>query len=202
MKDIDEFDILKAVKNSEICLEEISRIMNLHVEDLSMFLQEFFIIRTNNNFLTKDDITNDIKIFIDGGSRGNPGESGLGVVIKSDSVKKGYYYYNGFATNNEAEYGALIKALELAKSLKYEKIKVFSDSELICNQINGIYKVKNDKLQKLNSAAKKIICEFVEFSINYVPREHNKDADRMANLAMDNKDNGEVELTVAGSVND
>ena len=202
MKDLDEFDILKAVKNSHTCMDEISKILNISIEDLKMFLQEYFTNKTTDDFLNKEHMDKDIKIFIDGGARGNPGESGLGVVIVKNNKKKGYYFYNGHATNNEAEYRALIKALDLAKSLKLTKIKVFSDSELICNQINGIYKVKNERLLELNSNAKKLICELGGFSLNYIPRDYNKDADRMANLAMDTKENGEVELTVAESIND
>ncbi len=137
------------------------------------------------------------KLFVDGGARGNPGESGIGVVIESKGYKNGFYFYTGISTNNEAEYNALIKALKIAVSKGLKKVIVYSDSELICNQINGSYKVKSDTLKVLYKQAKNLIDKFNNFSINHIPRTKNKEADKLANIAMDSKKNGEIEFTVA-----
>jgi ribonuclease HI len=146
-------------------------------------------------FLRHDE---DVQVFIDGGSRGNPGSSGIGIVFSEKNKKTGFYFYNGVSTNNEAEYKALIKALEISKEKNIYNLSVYSDSELICNQMNGIYKIKNERLQDLSVKVKEILPFFKNFSISYIPREKNKDADKMANLAMDLIKDGVVELTAAG----
>jgi len=129
--------------------------------------------------------------YIDGGSRNNPGEAGIGVVEIIENVKKGYYQYKGILTNNEAEYNALLKALSLATEKKIESVEIFTDSELVCNQINGEYKVKNEKLKELFTKAKELIKKIKNFSITHIPREKNKEADKLVNLAIDLKNNGE-----------
>ena len=136
-------------------------------------------------------------INVDGGARGNPGESGIGIVLTDSKEKTGYYYYTGHSTNNEAEYKALVKGLQLALSKKKDYIEIFTDSQLISNQINGKYKVKNQNLKKYYDEAVLLINNFKSFAINHIPREKNKEADRLANIAMDSKSNGEVELAVA-----
>ena len=138
-------------------------------------------------------------LFIDGGSRGNPGESGIGIVIQSKSQKKGFYFYTGVSTNNEAEYKALIRALKISITNGLKNLKVYSDSELLCNQINGTYKVKSDTLKNFYKEVTNLIKKVNTFSINYIPRAKNKEADKLANVAMNLKKNGEVELTVAPS---
>ena len=139
------------------------------------------------------------KLFIDGGSRGNPGESGIGIVIQSKSQKKGFYFYTGLSTNNEAEYKALIRALKISITNGLKNLNIFSDSELLCNQINGTYKVKSDTLKNFHKEATNLIKKVNTFSINYIPRTKNKEADKLANIAMNLKKNGEVDLTVAPS---
>jgi len=123
----------------------------------------------------------------DGGARGNPGPAGYGVVIKDESGKKvaGLSEYLGHQTNNFAEYQALIAALEFACNHQYKALKVVSDSELLVRQIKGIYKVKNATLQDLHARAKALIGELKWFSIEHALREHNQEADRLANEAMD-----------------
>ena len=123
----------------------------------------------------------------DGGARGNPGPAGYGVVIKDESGKKvaGLSEYLGHQTNNFAEYQALIAALEYACKHEYKALKVISDSELLVRQIKGIYKVKNATLQDLHARAKVLIGQMNWFSIEHALREHNQEADRLANEAMD-----------------
>ncbi len=122
----------------------------------------------------------------DGGARGNPGPAGYGVVIKDETGKKvaALSEYLGHQTNNFAEYQGLIAALEYG--LEHGKaLKLISDSELLVRQIKGIYKVKNPILQDLHARAKELIAQMDWFSIGHALREHNQEADRLANDAMD-----------------
>jgi ribonuclease HI len=125
--------------------------------------------------------------FTDGGARGNPGPSGYGVVIKDESGRKvaALSEYLGHQTNNFAEYQGLIAALEYALKHGPHALKVISDSELLVRQIKGIYKVKNPTLQDLHARAKELIAQLDWFSIGHALREHNQEADRLANEAMD-----------------
>jgi ribonuclease HI len=123
----------------------------------------------------------------DGGARGNPGPAGYGVVIEDQSGKKiaGLSEYLGHQTNNVAEYQGLIATLEYAVANKHKALKLISDSELLVKQIKGIYKVKNLALQDLHARAKELIAQMDWFSIGHALREHNQEADRLANAAMD-----------------
>ena len=127
-----------------------------------------------------------VEIFIDGAARGNPGESGIGVLIK-ESVEKirEIKKYLGTKTNNQAEYTALITALESAQDIKNKKIKIFTDSLLVANQINGLWKVKHPEIIPLNKKARELFKTYSNISIQHVPREQNSEADRLANLAID-----------------
>jgi acyl dehydratase/ribonuclease HI len=124
---------------------------------------------------------------IDGAARGNPGPAAYGVIVrrpdgaKHESLGK----YIGRATNNVAEYYALIAALDYAAASGIRLLRVFSDSQLIVNQIKGLYKVKHPDLRPLHERAKKQAAALESFSIQYVPREQNRDADEMANAALD-----------------
>jgi ribonuclease HI len=123
----------------------------------------------------------------DGGARGNPGPAGYGVVIKDESGRKvaALSEYLGHQTNNFAEYQGLIAALEYTLAHGPKALKVISDSELLVRQIKGIYKVKNATLKDLHARAKDLIAQLDWFSIGHALREHNQEADRLANDAMD-----------------
>jgi ribonuclease HI len=123
----------------------------------------------------------------DGGARGNPGPAGYGVVIQDEAGRKvaALSEYLGHQTNNFAEYQGLIAALEYALQHGPKALKLVSDSELLVRQIKGIYKVKNATLQDLHGRAKELINQLDWFSIGHALREHNQDADRLANEAMD-----------------
>jgi ribonuclease HI len=125
--------------------------------------------------------------YTDGGARGNPGPSGYGVVIKDESGSKvaALSEYLGHQTNNFAEYQGLIAALEYTLEHGPKALKVISDSELLVRQVKGIYKVKNPTLQDLHGRAKELIGQLQWFSIGHALREHNQEADRLANEAMD-----------------
>ncbi len=123
----------------------------------------------------------------DGGARGNPGPAGYGVVIQDEKGQKvaALSQYLGHQTNNFAEYQGLIAALEYAIEHGHRALKVISDSELLVRQIKGIYKVKNATLQELHGRAKQLIAQLEWFSIDHALREHNREADDLANQAMD-----------------
>ena len=123
----------------------------------------------------------------DGGARGNPGPAGYGVVIKDQSGHNvaALSEYLGHQTNNFAEYQGLIAALEYALEHGPKALKLVSDSELLVRQIQGVYKVKNPTLKDLHARAKELIAQLEWFSIGHALREHNREADRLANEAMD-----------------
>ena len=127
-------------------------------------------------------------MYCDGASRGNPGDAGIGVVIslsdKAYDHKECREYriseHIGIATNNVAEYRALIRGLEKAAELGVKRIRIFLDSELLVRQIHGIYKVKNKNLMRLWTRAMQLLKEFVEYEVSHVRRELNAEADSLA----------------------
>jgi len=123
----------------------------------------------------------------DGGARGNPGPAGYGVVIHNAQGQKvaGLSHYLGHQTNNFAEYQALIAALEYAIEHGPKAIKVISDSELLVRQIKGIYKVKEPTLRELYGRASQLVRQLEWFEIEHTLRGGNKEADQLANDAMD-----------------
>lgn len=125
-------------------------------------------------------------IFADGASQGNPGEAGAGVVITDEkgNIIEELKYFLGKTTNNVAEYRALIFALEKARRIKARRLKIFMDSELIVRQIKGEYKVKDLKLKTLYQEVWKLLQKFPEYTINYIAREKNKRADQLAKEAI------------------
>jgi ribonuclease HI len=125
--------------------------------------------------------------YIDGGARGNPGPAGYGVSITDGSGKKvaELSEYLGHQTNNFAEYSGLVAALEYAVAHGHKSLQVVSDSELLVKQMKGIYKVKSESLIDIYQEAKELVRKLDSFSVRHVLRAQNKDADRLANLAMD-----------------
>lgn len=129
---------------------------------------------------------------IDGGSRGNPGPASYGVVIRDPrgeivaKLKK----YIGRMTNNVAEYYGLIAALDYAQAKGVRALRVESDSELLVKQMHGRYKVKSEDLQPLFERAKKMSQSFDSFRIEHVYREQNREADALANEALDETSGG------------
>lgn len=133
-----------------------------------------------------------LRIFTDGGARGNPGPAGIGVVIQAyDAQLKDYHTkktikkYIGEATNNQAEYQALIAALEAVKELGAEEIECMLDSELMVKQLRHEYKVKNRELAELFVKIFNLASGFKKISYQHIRREFNKEADRLVNQAID-----------------
>lgn len=128
---------------------------------------------------------NELDIYIDGASKGNPGPSGIGVVIcRNGQTIKNISTYIGKATNNIAEYTALIYALEEALILKADTLKINSDSELLCRQLNKDYKVKSPNIIGLYKQALHLMSAFKKVFIKNIPREDNSGADKLATQAV------------------
>ena len=139
-------------------------------------------------YLLKADLNkNKVIIYTDGAARGNPGPAAIGVIFKDDTghVVARISRRLGAATNNQAEYHAIIAALEKAISLGARQVLIKSDSELAVKQINGKYKIKNTALRPLYQKVVQLIGSLDSFSIDYVPREQNAEADSLANKALD-----------------
>ncbi len=129
----------------------------------------------------------EIKLYADGGSRGNPGPSagGFAILDMADNVVKKSGKYLGVTTNNQAEYHSLKGGVEAAREIGAKRVHVFMDSLLVVNQMKGIYKIKNRDLWPIHQAIKKIITEFDEISFTHIPRELNKLADSIVNETLD-----------------
>jgi ribonuclease HI len=127
------------------------------------------------------------KLSTDGGARGNPGPAAYGYVLEAEdgTVLAAHGETIGIATNNVAEYSALIAGLEKARELEVDEVDVVSDSELMVKQMTGEYRVKNETLQELWSRASRIARGFRDVSYTAVRREHNELADRLVNEALD-----------------
>ena len=124
--------------------------------------------------------------FTDGAARGNPGEGGIGIVLKDESgnviteIKK----YLGKVTNNVAEYSALIAALQEATRLGAEQVYINTDSQLMSEQVNGNYRVRNAHIRPLYEQAMQLLTAFQYYSIDHIPRSLNSEADDLANQAL------------------
>jgi len=125
--------------------------------------------------------------YTDGGARGNPGPAGIGVVIKSSDgtdIKKINEYIGDNITNNIAEYCAVIRLFEELIKLKIKTATVNLDSELVVNQLTGNYRVKDEKLKLLAIKVKTLENQLESVSYHYIPREQNKEADKLVNIAL------------------
>lgn len=127
-----------------------------------------------------------ISLYVDGASRGNPGPAGIGVVILGEDNKKlkEIYKYIGKTTNNIAEYNALIYGLDEALMLRADEVVLNLDSELVVKQLNGEYKVRDENIRLFFEKALHILKSFKSFEIKHIDRSLNKDADRLANKAI------------------
>lgn len=129
-----------------------------------------------------------VTIFTDGGSRGNPGPAAIGGVIKYDGKQHDFAEYIGETTNNQAEYQAILFALNWVKENTVDDIEVncFLDSQLVVEQLKGNYKMKNEGLKPLFWEIREIIMDLGgKVSFTHIPREQNKDADALVNMALD-----------------
>ena len=131
-----------------------------------------------------------VRVWVDGGSRGNPGPSGIGVLIEDmgggtlATISRAI----GVTTNNVAEYLALLAGLEKVQALGATEVEVISDSELLVRQMLGQYRVKNLGLRPLHAQARLLAAQFAEFSIRHLGRDHNAKADGLVNRALDEEE--------------
>ena len=144
-----------------------------------------------------------IKVFTDGASRGNPGSAGIGVIVydENDAVIERYREYLGETTNNQAEYKALLKSLDVIKKIQdgkkinFDSVEFYSDSELMVRQVNFEYQVKEPELALLNNKfhvkAKKL---GISCTIQHIDRSLNKEADKLANMAIDAHNSSNITL--------
>jgi ribonuclease HI len=130
-------------------------------------------------------MNSELTVYIDGASKGNPGPSGIGVIIsRGGKPVQNIARYIGHATNNVAEYTALICGLLECSNLKADSIFVHTDSQLLARQINGDYKVRHPGILELYTQSRHLIAGFKKFSIKHIPREENTGADKLANEAV------------------
>jgi len=128
-----------------------------------------------------------LTVNVDGGARGNPGPAAIGVVVRDGSgeVLEEVGETIGEATNNVAEYKALLRGIELAAAQGAGEVELIGDSELVVRQVEGKYKVKNAGIKPLHAEVKKALAGFDSWSIRHVRRSENADADRLVNQALD-----------------
>ncbi|HTB22277.1 MAG TPA: ribonuclease HI family protein [bacterium] len=129
-----------------------------------------------------------VDIFCDGASRGNPGPAGAGALLLlggGGKVLARVCKPLGRATNNEAEYAALLLGLQEARRLNASRVSVYADSELVIKQLTGVYRVKHPVMRERHQEAMRLLAGFEAWSATHVPRERNTEADRLANQALD-----------------
>ena len=128
-----------------------------------------------------------LTVNVDGGARGNPGPAAVGAIVRDGDgevlAERGERI--GRATNNVAEYRALLLGIELAAALEASELELVGDSELIVRQVEGRYKVKDAAMKELHAEVKSALAPFERWSIRHVRRESNADADRLVNQALD-----------------
>lgn len=133
-------------------------------------------------------MTDNITIYTDGGSRGNPGPAAAGILIFDNNEKllKLNAKYLGEMTNNQAEYEALLTALRMAQAMKdVRKITCYLDSDLIVKQLRGEFKVKSPNIKSLKSTVDKLVTKFEKVEFSHVRREYNTFADKLVNVILD-----------------
>jgi ribonuclease HI len=127
-----------------------------------------------------------VHIYTDGAARGNPGRAGAGIIIRNaEGVIAQKSFYLGHTTNNVAEYSALILGLREAQQLGARTVFLYTDSELLAKQLAGVYRVKDEKLKVLYNEIKRLLNSFLHYHITHIPRTDNREADRLANEAID-----------------
>ena len=153
------------------------------VKEKDLNAEQIDIFNGLQNKLSNDD---KFELFADGAADLHTQTAGIGgVIYRNGEELYSYSEFIGSATNNEAEYTALIRGLELMKELKGAKVQVFLDSELVVKQINGEYKVKNDRMKILHSKAVNLIDQFDSFNIAHILRDRNKEADKLSKKGME-----------------
>ncbi len=171
-------------------ISDVDELMSKQISDIFENITIKPVIKTSKNEENgNNNVPEEVKLFADGGSRGNPGPSSSGYVIltKDDEVLVDEGVYLGITTNNQAEYTALKLGLEKCLKLNIKKVHVYMDSLLVINQMKGIFKIKNRDLWPIHQSIKQLLNSFNSVSFQHVPREFNKLADSAVNRALDEK---------------
>lgn len=157
-------------------------------ENKSTFRQLAFTLNTRASMIESAG-SQVYSLYSDGASRGNPGDSGAGIIIKDAQGRtvKRVRKYLGVGTNNSAEYKALLLGIKIAKSIGIKKLNVYLDSEIVARQIKGEYRVKEPGLKILHRKVLQIMRHFDKINIMKIPRELNREADLLANEAIDGR---------------
>ena len=142
-----------------------------------------------------------ITLFSDGGARGNPGPAAAGAILRSSTGEElaTISKFLGTATNNQAEYTAMILGIEKALELSATEVQIFLDSKLVVEQISGRWKIKDLGLRKLAENAHTFLAKFKKWEISHVPREKNREADALANRALDSRGFSKSSFSFSGS---
>jgi len=186
-----EHDKFQWSKLSEIQLDELNALTKIVLEDE---LQEFAIDKEEagegkivDKKSTKSVGTGDVVVYTDGGSRGNPGPSASGFVVygKDGELLFEGGKYLGITTNNQAEYQAVKLGLEKALELNARVVSFRLDSQLVANQLTGVYQIKNRDLWPIHESIKELITKFKKVTFTHVRREFNREADAMVNKILD-----------------
>ncbi len=134
----------------------------------------------------------ELHVYVDGAARGNPGPAAIGVVVLTRQGRKVAAFGEsiGEATNNYAEYTALIHALRLLSVYEVDRLRIYTDSELMVQQVKGSYRVKEKSLRSLYAQVMSMLARYRDWSIQHIPRDENREADRLANQALDESGGG------------
>lgn len=183
-----EHDKYSWKKLSEIQLNDVTDFTRVELQleaSLAQTDESFVISDGNEEKITTNNQS--VIIYSDGGSRGNPGPSASGFVIKDMNERLLFEggKYLGITTNNQAEYQAVKIALEKALELGAQRVQFRMDSLLVVNQLNGVYQIKNRDLWPIHAAIKELMGKFKEISFTHVLREYNTEADAMVNKILD-----------------
>ncbi len=182
-------DILKAMARTKALSGVSDELPDLSPATLRAVLQEAACLlqQLSPSGRARQPTTDSLILYVDGAARGNPGPAGIGVVMRDEagSFREEYQAYIGEATNNAAEYQALLFGLRKAREVGHAAVKIFSDSELLVRQIQGRYRVKDPRLQRFYDQVRDILQSFEAVEIAHVGREMNARADLLANRAID-----------------
>lgn len=192
VKDLDKNDQEghETYQNNEEMLAEFRKYYGPNVTEdsiVKVVKYAFSKYKKSNNDVSNTTQKTEVKLFTDGGSRGNPGPSATGIVLMDmdDNVVTSAGKYLGITTNNQAEYQAVLQGLEIAKNYGARTIHVYMDSLLVVNQMVGIFKIKNRELWPIHQAIKDLIATFEKVNFVHVPREMNRLADAEVNKMLD-----------------
>ena len=192
IKDLDDSDKLghETYQSEQQVLELFRRYYGNAVNDetvIKVITYTFSKHKPNADVVTNTNAITEVKLFTDGGSRGNPGPSAAGIVLTDmeGNVVTNTGKYLGITTNNQAEYQAVLHGLQIAKNDGATIVHVYMDSLLVVNQMNGIFKIKNRELWPIHQAIKDLVAQFEKVSFTHIPREMNKLADSEVNKVLD-----------------